>query len=137
MDCLTVPEFQYHAVSDNMLQFAQADALHKTYCAKGLNETWLELPNAEHALASVQGQGPAPNQKMRSRVVRIRRPFAPRIAESSVPGSDCRIGAVSCLELGEDVRHVVRDGAGAEEKRLFGFQRGVMLWSSAQLGLPA
>ena len=34
-------------------------ARHHLYCAKGVNETWLELPNAEHALASVQGQGPA------------------------------------------------------------------------------
>ena len=55
----TVPVFQYHAVSDNMVQFAQAKALRDTYCAKGVNETWLELPNAEHALAMVQGQGPA------------------------------------------------------------------------------
>ncbi len=55
----TVPVFQYHASSDEMVQFAQADALHKTYCAKGVNETWQELPNAEHALAMVQGQGPA------------------------------------------------------------------------------
>ena len=55
----TVPVFQYHAVSDNLVQFAQADTLHKTYCAKGVNETWLTLPNAEHALASIQGQGPA------------------------------------------------------------------------------
>ena len=55
----TVPVFQYHAVSDNMVQFAQAKTLKNTYCAKGVNETWLELPNAEHALAMVQGQGPA------------------------------------------------------------------------------
>ena len=55
----TVPVFQYHAVSDNIVQFAQAKTLRDTYCAKGVNETWLELPNAEHALASVQGAGPA------------------------------------------------------------------------------
>ena len=55
----TVPVFQYHAVSDNLVQFAQAKTLKNNYCAKGVNETWLELPNAEHALASVQGQGPA------------------------------------------------------------------------------
>ena len=55
----TVPVFQYHAVSDNMVQFAQAKTLKNTYCSKGVNETWLELPNAEHALASVQGAGPA------------------------------------------------------------------------------
>ena len=55
----TVPVFQYHALFDEMVQFAQADTLHKTYCAKGVNETWQVLPIAEHALGMVEGQGAA------------------------------------------------------------------------------
>jgi pimeloyl-ACP methyl ester carboxylesterase len=55
----TVPVYQYHAGADDIVQFAQADTLHKTYCAKGVNETWQVFPNAEHALGMVQGQGPA------------------------------------------------------------------------------
>jgi hypothetical protein len=55
----TVPVYQYHAAADEIVQFAQADTLHKTYCAKGVNETWQVFPNAEHLLGMVQGQGPA------------------------------------------------------------------------------
>lgn len=32
--------FLYHATGDQLVQFAQADAVHKTYCAAGVAETW-------------------------------------------------------------------------------------------------
>lgn len=35
-----VPVFQYHATGDQLVQFAQADSLHKAYCAAGVQETW-------------------------------------------------------------------------------------------------
>ncbi|MEV6828994.1 lipase family protein [Amycolatopsis sp. NPDC051102] len=35
-----VPVFLYHATGDQLVQFAQADSLHKTYCAAGVQETW-------------------------------------------------------------------------------------------------
>jgi hypothetical protein len=35
-----VPVFQYHATGDQLVQFAQADALHEAYCAAGVQETW-------------------------------------------------------------------------------------------------
>ncbi|MGW3958284.1 lipase family protein [Amycolatopsis sp. NPDC005003] len=35
-----VPVFLYHATGDQLVQFAQADGLHKTYCAAGVQETW-------------------------------------------------------------------------------------------------
>jgi predicted esterase len=35
-----VPVFQYHGTGDQLVQFAQADALHKAYCAAGVQETW-------------------------------------------------------------------------------------------------
>ncbi|WP_103338399.1 lipase family protein [Amycolatopsis sp. CA-126428] len=35
-----VPVFLYHATGDQLVQFAQADSLHKTYCAAGVEETW-------------------------------------------------------------------------------------------------
>ncbi|MGK3208757.1 lipase family protein [Amycolatopsis sp. MEPSY49] len=35
-----VPVFQYHATGDQLVQFAQADALHKAYCAAGVAVTW-------------------------------------------------------------------------------------------------
>ncbi|WP_409463761.1 lipase family protein [Amycolatopsis sp. GA6-003] len=34
------PLFLYHATGDQLVQFSQADALHKTYCAAGVQETW-------------------------------------------------------------------------------------------------
>ncbi len=35
-----VPVFLYHATGDQLVQFAQADSLHKAYCAAGIQETW-------------------------------------------------------------------------------------------------
>ncbi|MDQ7805108.1 lipase family protein [Amycolatopsis sp. A133] len=35
-----VPVFLYHATGDQLVQFAQADSLHKAYCAAGVPETW-------------------------------------------------------------------------------------------------
>ncbi|MEV4150274.1 lipase family protein [Amycolatopsis sp. NPDC049691] len=35
-----VPVFEYHATGDQLVQFAQADALHKAYCAAGVAVTW-------------------------------------------------------------------------------------------------
>ncbi|WP_181772922.1 lipase family protein [Amycolatopsis pittospori] len=35
-----VPVLLYHATQDQLVQFAQADALHKTYCAAGVKTTW-------------------------------------------------------------------------------------------------
>ena len=55
----TVPVYQYQAGGDDIVQFAQADTLHKEYCAKGVNETWQVFQNAEHALGMVDGQAPA------------------------------------------------------------------------------
>jgi pimeloyl-ACP methyl ester carboxylesterase len=37
---IKVPVFQYHATADQLVQFAQADTLHKAYCAAGVQETW-------------------------------------------------------------------------------------------------
>ncbi|MFI5587563.1 lipase family protein [Amycolatopsis sp. NPDC051758] len=39
-----VPVFQYHATGDQLVQFAQADSLHKAYCAAGVQETWRTYP---------------------------------------------------------------------------------------------
>jgi len=44
-----VPVLQTHAVYDEMVQFAQADTLHKAWCAKGANLTWKTYTFAEHA----------------------------------------------------------------------------------------
>ncbi len=55
----TVPVFQYHALTDEMVAFGQADQLHKDWCAKGVNLTWSVLPIAEHATGMVEGIGPA------------------------------------------------------------------------------
>jgi hypothetical protein len=35
-----VPVFLYHATGDQLVQFAQADSLHKTYCAAGVQQMW-------------------------------------------------------------------------------------------------
>jgi hypothetical protein len=35
-----VPVFQYHAATDEIVNTAQADTLHKTYCAAGVREQW-------------------------------------------------------------------------------------------------
>lgn len=51
----TVPVYQYHALFDEMVQFQQADTLHKDYCAKGVNLTWQIFPVAEHATGMAEG----------------------------------------------------------------------------------
>ncbi|MEO3827404.1 lipase family protein [Actinomadura sp. B10D3] len=43
------PVLQTQAVYDEIIPFAQADALHKAWCAKGANVTWKTYTFAEHA----------------------------------------------------------------------------------------
>jgi predicted esterase len=43
-----VPVYQYHATTDNIVAFGQADALHKTYCTAGVNLTWKTIPGQDH-----------------------------------------------------------------------------------------
>ena len=45
----SVPVFQTQAVYDEIIPFAQADTLHKAWCAKGANLTWKTYTFAEHA----------------------------------------------------------------------------------------
>ncbi|QWF83831.1 lipase family protein [Amycolatopsis sp. CA-230715] len=37
---IKVPVFEYHATKDQLVQFAQADTLHKAYCSAGVQVTW-------------------------------------------------------------------------------------------------
>ncbi|GAA4524597.1 lipase family protein [Amycolatopsis samaneae] len=37
---IRVPVFHYHAIQDQLVQFAQDDAMHKAYCAAGVKEIW-------------------------------------------------------------------------------------------------
>lgn len=57
----TVPVFQYHGASDNLVAYEQADTLHKTWCAKGVNLTWKAIPLADHVLGTALGMGDAVN----------------------------------------------------------------------------
>jgi hypothetical protein len=50
----TMPIYQYHAVVDEIVPYAQARDLRRTWCDQGVNVTWVNLP-AEHALGLVQG----------------------------------------------------------------------------------
>jgi dienelactone hydrolase len=45
----SVPVLQTQAVYDEIIPFAQADTLHKAWCAKGANLTWKTYTFAEHA----------------------------------------------------------------------------------------
>ncbi|NEA22818.1 lipase family protein [Actinomadura bangladeshensis] len=45
----SVPVLQTQAVYDEIIPFAQADTLHKAWCAKGANVTWKTYTFAEHA----------------------------------------------------------------------------------------
>lgn len=54
-----VPVFQYHALFDEMVPLGQADTLHKTWCAKGVNLTWKTYGVAEHGTAMLEGEGDA------------------------------------------------------------------------------
>ncbi|SFP24674.1 Secretory lipase [Actinomadura madurae] len=45
----SAPVLQTQAVYDEIIPFAQADTLHKTWCAKGANVTWKTYTLAEHA----------------------------------------------------------------------------------------
>ncbi|MFG2021481.1 lipase family protein [Actinomadura geliboluensis] len=45
----SVPVFQTQAVYDEIIPFAQADTLHRAWCAKGANLTWKTYTFAEHA----------------------------------------------------------------------------------------
>lgn len=45
----SAPVLQTQAVYDEIIPFAQADTLHKAWCAKGANVTWKTYTLAEHA----------------------------------------------------------------------------------------
>lgn len=49
-----VPVFLYHATQDQLVQFAQADALHKAYCAAGVKTTWKTF-DTDHITAVYTG----------------------------------------------------------------------------------
>jgi pimeloyl-ACP methyl ester carboxylesterase len=51
---IRVPVFQYHAAFDEIVATPQAEALMRTYCAKGVNLTWKTYV-AEHAIGIVAG----------------------------------------------------------------------------------
>ncbi|WP_410659341.1 lipase family protein [Amycolatopsis sp. lyj-112] len=51
---IKVPVFLYHATQDQLVQFAQADALHKTYCAAGVKTTW-KTYDTDHITAVYTG----------------------------------------------------------------------------------
>ena len=51
---IRVPVFQYHAIADEIVATPQAEALMRTYCAKGVNVTW-KTYIAEHAIGIIAG----------------------------------------------------------------------------------
>ena len=51
---IRVPVFQYHATHDEVVATPQAEALMRTYCAKGVNLTW-KTYLGEHAIGIVAG----------------------------------------------------------------------------------
>lgn len=51
---IRVPVFQYHATHDEVVATPQAEALMRTYCAKGVQLTW-KTYLAEHAIGIVAG----------------------------------------------------------------------------------
>lgn len=51
----TVPVFQWHAMMDTIVAFPQAQTLRDTYCASGVNVTWLPIPATEHVSGLVAG----------------------------------------------------------------------------------
>ena len=53
-----VPVFQYHAAADEIVNTPQADALHKTYCGKGVKVQW-NTYLAEHLTGIFAGNGDA------------------------------------------------------------------------------
>lgn len=55
---IRVPVFQYHAAFDEIVNTPQADALHKTYCGKGVQVTW-KTYIAEHLLGIFAGNADA------------------------------------------------------------------------------
>jgi pimeloyl-ACP methyl ester carboxylesterase len=55
---IRVPVFQYHAAFDEIVATPQAEALMRTYCAKGVRLTW-KTYIAEHALGIFAGAGDA------------------------------------------------------------------------------
>ncbi|MGF7237131.1 MAG: lipase family protein [Frankia sp.] len=46
------PIFLYHGEKDTVVAFGQAESLMRTYCAKGVDVTWLPIPGADHSVAS-------------------------------------------------------------------------------------
>jgi len=53
-----VPVYQYHGLVDELVPYAQARSLRRSWCNRGANVTWSSLPG-EHLLAMVEGQTPA------------------------------------------------------------------------------
>lgn len=49
-----VPVFLYHGDKDSVVAFGQAESLMRTYCAKGVNVTWLPIKGADHSAASYE-----------------------------------------------------------------------------------
>jgi pimeloyl-ACP methyl ester carboxylesterase len=49
-----VPVFQYHATADELVATPQAEALMRTYCAKGVDLTW-KTYLGEHLIAMIAG----------------------------------------------------------------------------------
>lgn len=49
-----VPVFQYHGLADEIVPLAQAQALHTTWCAKGVTTDFIGLPG-EHITTSAEG----------------------------------------------------------------------------------
>lgn len=52
------PVFQYHGLVDEMVPYAQAAQLRRTWCNRGATVTWAPLPG-EHVLGMVEGVVPA------------------------------------------------------------------------------
>ncbi len=48
----TAPVFLYHGRKDTVVAFGQAEALARTYCAKGADVTWMPYDNDDHNAAS-------------------------------------------------------------------------------------
>ncbi|MFC0112175.1 lipase family protein [Kibdelosporangium aridum] len=55
---IRVPVFQYHAALDEIVNLPQAEALHKTYCGKGVQVTW-KTYIADHLLGIFAGNADA------------------------------------------------------------------------------
>ncbi|GAA3240868.1 lipase family protein [Actinocorallia longicatena] len=57
-DVIKAPVFQYHGTNDEIVNFAQAEALKNTYCAAGVKVTWKTWPMG-HLTGVLQGNADA------------------------------------------------------------------------------